>query len=182
MAYFRNLNPYDLHKKLINDYLLHHRADANKLFHRDTSRDQNDYDVLYKNHQFLWDDDEDTNDMWEKRFAKRYYDKLYREYCIADLSRYKENKVSTTVRLDKLRSQHYYDSYFWFQIALRWRIEKEVVSGKGQFICGHKICAAVNELRSWEVNFAYVENNEKKNALIKLSELVWLQMPFCCFL
>lgn len=29
----------------------------------------------------------------EKRLAKKYYDKLFKEYCIADLSRYKENKV-----------------------------------------------------------------------------------------
>ena len=28
-----------------------------------------------------------------KRLAKKYYDKLFKEYCIADLSRYKENKV-----------------------------------------------------------------------------------------
>ena len=25
--------------------------------------------------------------------AKKYYDKLFKEYCITDLSRYKENKV-----------------------------------------------------------------------------------------
>ena len=30
----------------------------------------------------------------EKRMAKKYYDKLFKEYCITDLSRYKENKVS----------------------------------------------------------------------------------------
>lgn len=29
----------------------------------------------------------------EKKLAKKYYDKLFKEYCIADLSRYKENKV-----------------------------------------------------------------------------------------
>lgn len=29
-----------------------------------------------------------------KRLAKKYYEKLFREYCIADLSRYKENKVA----------------------------------------------------------------------------------------
>lgn len=29
----------------------------------------------------------------EKRLAKKYYDKLFKEYCITDLSRYKENKV-----------------------------------------------------------------------------------------
>jgi len=30
----------------------------------------------------------------EQELAKKYYDKLFKEYCIADLSRYKENKVS----------------------------------------------------------------------------------------
>ena len=29
-----------------------------------------------------------------KSLAKKYYDKLFKEYCISDLSRYKENKVS----------------------------------------------------------------------------------------
>lgn len=29
----------------------------------------------------------------EKELAKKYHDKLFKEYCIADLSRYKENKV-----------------------------------------------------------------------------------------
>lgn len=29
----------------------------------------------------------------EKEVARKYYDKLFKEYCIADLSRYKENKV-----------------------------------------------------------------------------------------
>ena len=57
------------------------------------------------------------------------------------------------------------------QIAMRWRIEKEVVSGKGQFSCGNKRCDADAKLRSWEVNFAYVEHGEKKNALVKLSEM-----------
>lgn len=57
------------------------------------------------------------------------------------------------------------------QIALRWRIEKEVISGKGQFICGNKICNEKEGLRSWEVNFAYIEQGQKKNALIKLSKL-----------
>ena len=58
------------------------------------------------------------------------------------------------------------------QIALRWRVEKEVVEGKGQFTCGNKRCHDDESegLRSWEVNFAYVEHGEKKNALVKLSE------------
>ena len=54
------------------------------------------------------------------------------------------------------------------KVAMRWRVEKEVILGKGQFICGNKICEQKDELKSWEVNFAYKEADEKKNALIKL--------------
>jgi Folate-sensitive fragile site protein Fra10Ac1 len=63
------------------------------------------------------------------------------------------------------------------QIALRWRIEKEVVAGKGQFICGNKVCNAKEDLKTWEVNFAYAEQGEKKNALVKLSKQRSLQYP-----
>ena len=51
-------------------------------------------DVIRENHRFLWDEGEGTEeDPWGKRLAKKYWDKLFKEYCIADLSRYKENKV-----------------------------------------------------------------------------------------
>lgn len=54
------------------------------------------------------------------------------------------------------------------KIALRWRTEKEVVSGKGQFICGSTHCDETKHLESWEVNFGYVEDGEKKNELVKV--------------
>ena len=50
---------------------------------------------------------------------------------------------------------------------MRWRTEKEVVAGRGQFACANKKCEERNKLRTWEVNFGYVENKEKKNALVK---------------
>lgn len=52
---------------------------------------------------------------------------------------------------------------------MRWRTEKEVIVGKGQFECGSKTCKEKENLRSWELNFGYVEHGEKKNALVKLS-------------
>uniref|UniRef100_A0A0A9X435 Protein FRA10AC1 n=1 Tax=Lygus hesperus TaxID=30085 RepID=A0A0A9X435_LYGHE len=55
-----------------------------------------------------------------------------------------------------------------FQFAMRWQTEQELVVGKGQFICGSKHCAKDEGLRTWEVNFAYKEQGEKKNALVKL--------------
>lgn len=54
---------------------------------------------------------------------------------------------------------------------MRWRVENEVVTGKGQFICGNRKCSDKLELRSWEVNFAYDEHGTRKNALIKLRKL-----------
>lgn len=41
----------------------------------------------------------------------------------------------------------------------------------GQFQCGNKRCEKQEGLKSWEVNFAYVEHSEKRNALVKLSKL-----------
>lgn len=53
---------------------------------------------------------------------------------------------------------------------MRWQTEPELCSGKGQFICGEKKCTEQTNLRTWEVNFGYVEQGEKKNALVKLSK------------
>lgn len=41
---------------------------------------------------------------------------------------------------------------------------------KGQFSCGNKHCDEKEGLKSWEVNFGYVEHGEKRNALVKLSK------------
>lgn len=41
----------------------------------------------------------DSSSSREKELAKKYYDKLFKEYCIADLSRYKENKVRLTDKM-----------------------------------------------------------------------------------
>jgi protein FRA10AC1 len=51
---------------------------------------------------------------------------------------------------------------------MRWRTEEEVKLGKGQFVCGHKKCSESEMMRTWEVNFAYIEAGEKKNALVKV--------------
>ena len=98
------------------------------------------------NFRFIWNDGvEDESLTWEQRLAKKYWQKLFHEYCITDLSLYKVNKV-----------------------AMRFQTEIEVKAGKGQFVCGAKKCEEKTKLRTWEVNFAYKEEGEKKNALVKL--------------
>lgn len=92
-------------------------------------------------------DNEDNDDelTWEQRVAKKYYDQLFKEYALCELKYYKEGRI-----------------------ALRWRTEKEVVVGKGQFICASTRCDETKKLQSWEVNFGYVEDGEKKNELVKV--------------
>uniref|UniRef100_A0A0E0F7Y7 Uncharacterized protein n=1 Tax=Oryza meridionalis TaxID=40149 RepID=A0A0E0F7Y7_9ORYZ len=80
------------------------------------------------------------------RLKSSIFDKEERKiYCIADMSQYKRGKI-----------------------GLRWRTEKEVISGKGQFLCGNRICDEKNGLGSYEVNFSYIEAGEQKQALVKL--------------
>jgi protein FRA10AC1 len=86
-----------------------------------------------------------VGDTWEKKVAIKYYDKLYKEYCLADLSRHRESKI-----------------------GMRWRTQKEVFSGKGQFTCGNIACDVREELSSYEVPFSYKEDAQDKMALVKL--------------
>ncbi|XP_023329740.1 protein FRA10AC1 homolog isoform X2 [Eurytemora carolleeae] len=115
------LTAFDRHKQLVNTYQLYYKG-ATDTLQRDTSRDKRDADVIKEHHRFLWKEG-DGEDSWEVQLARRYYDKLFKEYCIIDLSRYKENKF-----------------------GMRWRLEKEVVLGKGQFVCGNKKCDEVKKL------------------------------------
>uniref|UniRef100_A0A0D6QSK2 Uncharacterized protein n=1 Tax=Araucaria cunninghamii TaxID=56994 RepID=A0A0D6QSK2_ARACU len=141
-AYIRGLNAYDRHKKFMSDYVRFYGKHTSSEEKLPTKTDQ---DTLREAYRFIRSEEDDLDSSWEQRLAKRYYDKLFKEYCIADLSKYKEGKI-----------------------GLRWRVEKEVVSGKGQFICGNKKCDERDGLSSYEVNFSYQEAGESKQALVKL--------------
>ncbi len=145
---FQSLDAYTRHKLLVNYYQLTYPGQARQTMARDRSRDKTDFEVLLENHRFVWSE-EDLNSAtltWGQRVAKKYYDKLFKEYCIIDLTRYKENRF-----------------------GMRWRSEAEVLSGKGQFSCGSKHCSAAGmNLTSWEVKFAYEEQGEKKLTFIKV--------------
>lgn len=140
---FLALDAYTRHKKLINEYVLCYRGCTEKL-KRDTLNCKTDHDVIRENHRFLWEEEDEAN-TWGQHLAKSYYDRLFKEYCLCDLSRYKEKKI-----------------------GMRWRTEKELVIGKGQFFCGNVHCATQKNLNTWEVLFGYVEHGQRKSALVKL--------------
>jgi len=147
---FGTQSAFDRHKQLVNNYLLYYGKNKT-VFKRDKKKFKRDIDIVKENHRFLWEDDEgeelNEKDLkWEQRVAKKYWDKLFTEYAICDLTYFKKNRI-----------------------AFRWRIEKEVVSGKGQFICAQKkVCSEKEGLRTWEVNFGYVEDEKPKYALVKV--------------
>ncbi|KAI3835645.1 hypothetical protein MKX03_015248 [Papaver bracteatum] len=138
----RGLNAFDRHKKFLKDYVDFYGTGRKVDIVLPSKTDQ---DTLREGYRFIRSEEDDMDRSWEQRLVKRYYDKLFKEYCIADMSQYKKGKV-----------------------GLRWRTEKEVLSGKGQFICGNKHCDEKDSLASYEVNFSYVEAGENKQALVKL--------------
>lgn len=110
--------------------------------------------ILEQNHRFIRDDDTPTDLDEEKILACKYYDSLFREYALVDLSRWRMQKV-----------------------ALRWRTKAEVLAGEGQFTCGCLNCrrqdredgdASIEELKTFELNFAYVEDGVTKKSLVKV--------------
>ncbi|GMP62595.1 hypothetical protein CsSME_00024639 [Camellia sinensis var. sinensis] len=141
-AHIRGLNAYDRHKKFLNDYVGFY---GNERSTEEKLPLKTDQDTLREGYRFIRSEEDDLNPSWEQKLVKRYYDKLFKEYCIADMSQYKSGKI-----------------------GLRWRTEKEVVSGKGQFVCGNKHCNEKDGLASYEVNFSYFEAGENKQALVKL--------------
>lgn len=128
---------WEKHKKLVGDYT--------RLFVQ--TKTKTDGDVLREEYRFIRDDEEgeDGEETWEKRLAKKYYEKLNREYAIGDLSRARDG-----------------------HIGLRWRTQSEVVSGRGHFSCGAKGCSQMSPLTSYEVDFAYAEAGVERRALVKL--------------
>ncbi|KAH8556122.1 FRA10AC1-like protein [Umbelopsis sp. PMI_123] len=143
---FRNelngLDAYARHKRFVRDYIQFYGKSKSTA----ARTGKTEIEILEENHRFVRDVDETDSDIsWEQRIAKRYYDKLFKEYAICELKRYKEGRI-----------------------AMRWRTEDEVIVGKGQFECGSTRCNKTERLKSWEVNFGYMEDGEKKNELVKL--------------
>ncbi|XP_047336681.1 protein FRA10AC1 isoform X2 [Impatiens glandulifera] len=141
-AHVQGLNAYDRHKKFLNDYVAFYGKEVSK---QEKLPSKTDHDTLKEGYRFIRSEEDDLDPSWEQKLVKRYYNKLFKEYCIADMSHYKNGKI-----------------------GLRWRTEKEVMSGKGQFVCGNKHCNDKDGLGSYEVNFCYVEAGQEKQALVKL--------------
>ena len=104
-------------------------------------------EALSNKHRFLRDDAHDNKHAhdWQVRTARRYYDKLYKEFAIVDLSQSVMGRV-----------------------GMRWRTEMEVVAGKGDSKCAEKRCNEHTHLHSLEAPFSYQEEGINKVELVKV--------------
>ena len=105
------------------------------------------FSILKEKFSFLESSKESVNaaESKEDKFLQEYNNKLYREFCICDLSLYKKGKI-----------------------GLRWCFESDILKGKGYTICGNISCERTKHLKPFEVNMKYKEHNETKNALVKV--------------
>ena len=105
------------------------------------------YSILKEKFSFLESSKESVNaaESKEDKFLQEYNNKLYREFCICDLSLYKKGKI-----------------------GLRWCFESDILKGKGYTICGNISCERTKHLKPFEVNMKYKEHNETKNAVVKV--------------
>ncbi|TKY68135.1 FRA10AC1 protein [Spatholobus suberectus] len=93
-SHIRGLNAYDRHKKFINDYVNFYGKERPSNLKLPIKTDQ---DTLREGYRFIRSEEDDMNPSWEQRLVKRYYDKLFKEYCLADMSQYKSGKASSYV-------------------------------------------------------------------------------------
>lgn len=154
-AELMRMGAYERHKRLMRSMELYcssaQRSPANAPTSSsapviDVSNTKSDADVLRDTFRFIRSERDDAElNSWEARLARRYYAKLYREFALADLSRYREGAL-----------------------GLRWRTQAEVVRGRGQFSCGAIGCDQREDLATFEVPFRYREAGQERAALVKL--------------
>mmetsp|Transcript_13564 Transcript_13564/g.36289 ORF Transcript_13564/g.36289 Transcript_13564/m.36289 type:complete len:315 (-) Transcript_13564:178-1122(-) len=143
---------YERHRRFMREYGARDRgipsgATTGEDQPRPSQHYKGEYDIAREHNRFVWrDEDEDGGNLRrEERVAKKYYDRLFKEYAIVDLSRYETG-----------------------QVGLRWRTEREVIDGRGQFSCGNRSCTQIAGLCSYEVHFRYSERREQRSTLVKV--------------
>ncbi|KAF9414400.1 hypothetical protein BGZ94_000406 [Podila epigama] len=99
-------NEWSRHKHFIDTYAKHYQGKSSS--NTTSTPAKTELDILHENHRFLRSEQDDQDLSWEKRIAKKYYDRLFKEYALVELKFYREGRV-----------------------AMRWRTENEVARGKG---------------------------------------------------
>ncbi|OAE21777.1 hypothetical protein AXG93_2550s1140 [Marchantia polymorpha subsp. ruderalis] len=76
-SYIKGLSAYDRHKKFMDDYVHLYPGSTSSV---PSVPVKTDMDTLRETYRFIRTDEDDAERTWEQRLAKRYYDKLFKEY------------------------------------------------------------------------------------------------------
>ncbi|KAG9345975.1 hypothetical protein JZ751_007790 [Albula glossodonta] len=106
------------------------------------------------------------DDLLQKPFQRGRHTKVAHKNVAAE----EWDRAKDKTDLDVVRENH---RFLWRdedEEGMTWpRLSRDIpVHPLCQFSCGNKRCEKQEGLKSWEVNFAYVEQGEKRNALVKL--------------
>jgi protein FRA10AC1 len=76
------MTAFERHQKFIQDFVLFY-GDGEKYFREQRQANvKNDFDLLREHARFVWTETDTAAMTWEKQLAKRYHDKLFKEYCL----------------------------------------------------------------------------------------------------
>ncbi|KAF9139815.1 hypothetical protein BGX30_007456 [Mortierella sp. GBA39] len=77
------MDAWTRHQHFIENYVKFYNND--KPSSTQEPRPITERDILHENHRFLRSESDDQDLTWEKRIAKKYYDKLFKEYALVEL-------------------------------------------------------------------------------------------------
>lgn len=87
-GHMAGMSAHERHTKLVSDYQRFYQHPQLPTETKTAALVSTDFDALREGHRFLRSEADDAETSWEAKLAKRYYSRLYREYAVADLSRW----------------------------------------------------------------------------------------------
>lgn len=82
---------YTRHLQATDAYLRYYGGSIPEL-----GRARSERDIIEENHQFIRQDDNEVDDKdEEKTMARKYYEKLFKEFAVVELARWREKQVSS---------------------------------------------------------------------------------------
>jgi hypothetical protein len=106
--HYRALTAHERHVLYMKNYVQFYSSQpSSSIIDHSVLLQDTDISALQRNHRFVRTEEDDRNlSTWEVRLAQRYYQKLFKEYCIVDLSRYKEQKLGKGEHVFSLQNQN----------------------------------------------------------------------------
>ncbi|WWC68357.1 uncharacterized protein I206_102282 [Kwoniella pini CBS 10737] len=174
-----------------SSFVKHYGIDKDALTREEKKR-KSDWDVIKENHRFIREEEEDLNEIsWEEKVARIYESKLFKEFALIDLKHHKSKAFALRWRtatevINEIGENTCASLRCKFHNPLLINNQDKEISSKDlRFIEDSKSInsnypsssintheqqeeISIPPLRSFELPFVYNENNQRKEALVKV--------------